>query len=250
MDYFLTIAASDNSGGAGIQQDCKVAHELGYWALSAVTGITAQNFNKTYAVEAVSGKMLEAQLQQSIHSFPVKAIKIGAICNKENIAVIANHLNAFSNIPIVLDPVLSATSGASFLDNSSLHLLKETLFPLTRIITPNKPEFELLVNQQITTIEEGIEIAKEKCKEWETAILLKGGHFDDALIKEALITKHEVLCFERERKNYTYNHGTGCTLSSALACFLGNEKSLKESYYLASNYLTELFDNLQIKLLR
>jgi hydroxymethylpyrimidine/phosphomethylpyrimidine kinase len=93
-------------------------------------------------------------------------------------------------------------------------------------------------------------LPKEKCTEWETAILLKGGHFDDALIKEALITKHEVLCFERERKNYTYNHGTGCTLSSALACFLGNEKSLKESYYLASNYLTELFDNLQIKLLR
>jgi hydroxymethylpyrimidine/phosphomethylpyrimidine kinase len=248
MNYFLTIAASDNSGGAGIQQDIKVAHDLGYWALSAISGITVQNFNKVFEIEAVNKNLLQSQIEQCLKAFPVHAIKIGAICNIKNLKVIAECLEKNSAKHIVLDPVLFSTSGKPFLDASALNTLKEVLFPLTELVTPNKPEFEILVNRNINTIEEAIEIAKEKCLEWNTAILLKGGHFNDSMITEALITNTNVNKFKRERKNYNYQHGTGCTLSSALACYLGRNTSLSNAYSLASEYLVKYYDSLQIKM--
>ena len=248
MDYFLTIAASDNSGGAGIQQDIKVAHDLGYWALSAITGITVQDFKHVFDIQAVNPSMLKSQIQQCLQSFPVKTVKIGAICNSENMLVITECLNQFQQKHVVLDPVLFSTSGAPFLDISSLKLLRETLFPLTELITPNKQEFELLTNHRITTIEEAIEIARDKCMEWNTSILLKGGHFNEPMIREALVTKTDVYRFERKRNTFTYSHGTGCTLSSALACFIGKNISIYDSYFLASKYLVNLYDELQIKI--
>jgi len=249
VKYFLTIAASDNSGGAGIQQDIKIAHDLGYWALSAITGITAQNFKKVLRIEAVDASLLRSQIEQCCTSFPVNAIKIGAICSLDNIKVIAYCLKKYTIEHIVLDTVLSSTSGKKFLNKESLNVLKKELFPLTELITPNKPEFEILTDTKFDTIEEGIEIAKSFCIEWHTSILLKGGHFSNAKIKEALITKDYVYCFERERIKFNYEHGTGCTLSSALACFLGNNMSFQESYTQASEYLVKLYNSLKYKML-
>jgi len=248
MDYFLTIAASDNSGGAGVQQDIKVAHDLGYWALSAITGITAQNFNNVIDLEAVNPRLLQSQIEQCCSSFNVQTIKIGAICSPENIKVIADCLKKYHCENVVLDPVLTSTSGKAFLDKPSLHILKETLFPLTKLITPNKHEFEILTNRKINTIDEGIEIAKDYCKEWNTSILIKGGHFSDIKIKEALITKDNVFNYEKERITFSYLHGTGCTLSTALSCFLGKNISFEDAYTLASEYLVKLYHSLQIKL--
>lgn len=248
MDYFLTIAASDNSGGAGIQQDIKVAHELGYWALSAITGITVQNFNKVFDIEAVTSNLLKSQIEQCFLSFPVRTVKIGAICSAENLLVIVDCLKQFPQKHVILDPVLFSTGGVPFLDKSSLNLLQEALFPLTELITPNKPEFELLTNHKINSIDEAIEIATEKCNEWNTSILLKGGHFNEILIKEALITKTDVYRFERKRNTFSYSHGTGCTLSSALACYIGRNRSLYDSYLLSSKYLIDFYDNLKIKI--
>lgn len=241
MEYYLTIAASDSSGGAGVQQDIKVAHDLGYWTLSAITGITIQDLNNVYTVEPVNPCILKRQIEQCFLSFSVKAIKIGAICSNENLMVIAECLKQFHQRHIVLDPVLFSTSGTSFLDLSSIDLLQKTLFPLTELITPNKPEFELLTNRKISSIDEGIIIAKEKCKEWNTSIFLKGGHFNDTIIREALITEKEVYHFKRKRNAFSYQHGTGCTISTALACFLGKNKSLKSSYYLSTKYLVNLY---------
>ncbi|BAX82059.1 bifunctional hydroxymethylpyrimidine kinase/phosphomethylpyrimidine kinase [Labilibaculum antarcticum] len=245
MEYFLTIAASDSSGGAGIQQDCKVAHDLGYWALSALTGITVQNFEKVFSVESVNPELLQSQIEKLLQSFPVRTVKIGAICSQENLMVICNCLQQFPKIHVVLDPVLASTSGKALFDSSALHLLKEELFPLCELITPNKQEFELLADCKINTVEEGIEIAKEKSKEWGTAILLKGGHFTDDKIREALICKSEVYHFEKERKNFKYQHGTGCTLSTAVSCFLGENESAINSCRLASDYLDEHYFSLQ-----
>jgi len=244
MDYFLTIAASDNSGGAGIQQDIKVAHDLDYWALSAITGITVQNFKNVYDIQAVKPCLLKSQIEQCFRSFDVKTVKIGAICSNENIVVIADCLKQFSPKHVVLDPVLFSTGGIPFLDTSSLNIIQEILFPLTELITPNKPEFEFLTNLKISSIDEGIEIATDKCKEWDTSILLKGGHFNETQIREALITKTNVYRFERNRKNFSYSHGTGCTLSSALACFIGKNLSFYNSYLLSSKYLVDFYDEL------
>ncbi len=248
MDYFLTIAASDNSGGAGIQQDIKVARDLGYWALSAVTGITVQNFKNVFEIIAVTPDILKLQIEQCFLSFPVKTIKIGTVCSKENLIAIVDCLKKYPHKNVVFDPVLFSTDGTPFLETSALTFLQEALFPSTRLITPNKPEFELLTNHKITSIDEGIEIATVKCKEWDTSILLKGGHFNSTLIREALITKNEVYRCERERKKLSYSHGTGCTLSSAIACYIGRNVSLYDSYSLSSKYLIDLYDELQIKI--
>ncbi|MFW5851022.1 MAG: bifunctional hydroxymethylpyrimidine kinase/phosphomethylpyrimidine kinase, partial [Bacteroidota bacterium] len=111
MDYFLTIAASDNSGGAGIQQDIKVAHDLDYWALSAVTGITVQNFKNVSEIEAVEPWLLKSQIEQCFRSFEVKTVKIGAVCSRENLKVIGGCLKQFSPKHVVIDPVLFSTGG-------------------------------------------------------------------------------------------------------------------------------------------
>ncbi len=246
MKYFLTIAASDNSGGAGVQQDIKTAHDLGYWALSAITGITIQNFKEVFELEPINPYILQSQIEQCCASFPVQAIKIGAICSINNLTIIVDCLKKYPIKHVVLDPVLFSTSGKAFLDESSIHVLKETLIPLTELITPNKPEFEILTNRNINTIEEGIEIAKVKCLKWNTSILLKGGHFNDTKIKEAFITKDHVYRFERERKTFIYEHGTGCTLSTALSCFLGNNISYQDAYTRSSKYLVRHYYLLQM----
>lgn len=245
MEYFLTIAASDNSGGAGIQQDMRVAQSLGYWTLSALTGITVQNFNSVSRVEAISPDLLQQQIDECLKSFSVKAIKIGAICSTDNIVAIVHSLKSHLVKLIILDPVLASTSGKGFLDSSALSLLTEQLFPLTELITPNRSEFELLTEQYIDDIDTAVEIARDKCKEWNTSILLKGGHYNCATIKEAIVTKTEVFRFERQRKQFQYQHGTGCTLSSALACYVGKGCSLTEAYTKASEYLLDFYDSVQ-----
>lgn len=248
MDYFLTIAASDTSGGAGIQQDIKVAHNLGYWALSALTGITVQNFQHVFEIQAVSPTLLSSQIEQCLLSFPLKAIKIGAICSEENIQVITNCLKKYPQKHVVLDPVLASTGGEPFLNHSSLSVLQKELFPLTELITPNKPELELLSNNSIHTLDDAIEIAKEKSAEWNTTILLKGGHYSGEKIKEALVTPTNIICFQRDRKEFTYSHGTGCTLSSALACYLGKGETMSNAYKLASKLVIDFYSNMSQKL--
>ncbi len=243
MNYFLTIAASDNSGGAGVQQDIKVANSLGFWALSSLTGITVQNFSKVYHVEPVNPILLEQQLVTCLESHHIKVIKIGAICSFQNIFMIAKCLKNISNRIIVLDPVLFSSDQTPLLNGGQRELI-ETLFPLTTLITPNKPEFELLTNQKFNFLDEAIEIAKIKSKEWNTSILLKGGHYESIMINEALITKEKVYRFERVRKKFTYTHGTGCTISTAMACFLAKNKSFREAYLLSSRYLARTYEKL------
>lgn len=243
MNYFLTIAASDNSGGAGVQQDIKVANRLGFWPLSSLTGITVQNFSKVYHVEPVNHILLEQQIVTCLESYDIKAIKIGAICSIQNISIIAKCLKNISNRIIVLDPVLFSSDQTPLLKGGQRELI-ENLFPLTTLVTPNKPEFELLANQKFSSLDEAIEIAKIKSHEWNTSILLKGGHYDCIMINEALVTKENVYRFERERKKFTYTHGTGCTISTAMACFLGKNKSFREAYLLSSRYLTRTYGKL------
>lgn len=248
MKYFLTIAASDTSGGAGIQQDIKVAHDIGYWALSAITGITSQNFEVVTDMKAVQPQLLDSQIKMCLKSFNVTAIKIGAICSSENIEVIADCLKEHSCKNVVLDPVLSSSSGKAFLETSALEILKNKLFPLAKLITPNKPELEMLTGRKIKNINEAIDIAKRCCKRWGTSILIKGGHFRDKDLTEAIVTCEYVHRFNRTRKTFSFSHGTGCTFSTALACFLEKKKDLSVAYNKASNYLIEYYQSIQDKL--
>nr|HPI46375.1 bifunctional hydroxymethylpyrimidine kinase/phosphomethylpyrimidine kinase [Tenuifilaceae bacterium] len=180
-----------------------------------------------------------------LKSFSVKAIKIGAICSTDNILAIVHSLQKHPVKHIILDPVLASTGGKGFLDSSALNILTEELFPLIELITPNRPEFELLTGQNINDIDTAIDIARDKCRKWNTSILLKGGHYNCATIKEAIVTNTEVFRFERQRKKFQYQHGTGCTLSSALACYFCKGLSLTEAYIKASEYLVDFYDSVQ-----
>lgn len=239
--YFLTIAASDSSGGAGIQQDIKVAGELGYRTLCAVTGITVQDYNHLFYVEPVRSSILSMQADKCLSSFPVSAVKIGALCSASNVPVVAQCLQKHSSRYVVLDPVLASTGGSALFPGEAVHALTNILFPLTGVVTPNKHEFEMLAGVEIDTIEQGAVIAETFCRKWNTSILLKGGHFGHQKIREALITADGTLFFERNRLKLSYDHGTGCTFSTALACFLGNGLSLPEAYHKASEYLVRHF---------
>ncbi len=245
MNYFLTIAASDNSGGAGIQQDIKTALELKSWALSAITGITVQNFNQVFTIKPLPSYLLKSQIDTCINYFPIDCIKIGAICSKENAITIAKSLKKNHKNNIVIDPVIFSTSGARFLDNESIKILKQELFSIASLVTPNKNEFELLVEQEISSIDQAIKIAKDKCYEWNTAILLKGAHYESDTIREALITHTDIYFFEKERDEFHYSHGTGCMLSSAIACYLGMGLSLYDACFLASKLLVDFYKNIQ-----
>jgi hydroxymethylpyrimidine/phosphomethylpyrimidine kinase len=246
MKYFLTIAASDNSGGAGIQQDLKVAEELGYWGLSAITGITTQNFEKLDGVYPISPEILSGQIEINIQSFQINCIKIGAICSEKNIIAISDILQKYKLKNIVLDPVFSPSNGKEFLQSKSVKLFREKLLPYINIVTPNRIELSLLAEKEILNFEEGLEASKELNKRFNCNVYIKGGHFESNSIKEALVTHSEVNIFEKERLSLNYSHGTGCTFSTALSCFLGDNIELKYACIKASEFVSRIYQKLEI----
>lgn len=246
MKYILTIAASDNSGGAGIQQDLKIAQEIGFWGLSAITGITVQNFEKLQSIHPSPPKVLQDQIEMNLNSFQIECVKIGAICSEDNIKVISSILTKNKLINVVLDTVFAPSKGKEFFRKKSIKLFKEELLPLVHIITPNKNELSLLAETEISDFDKGLEASKKIIKQFDCNIYLKGGHFTGNSIREALITKDEISFFEKERLNLKYSHGTGCTFSTALSCFLGDGINLKEACIKASEYVSIKYKNLNL----
>ena len=241
MKYYLTIAASDNSGGAGIQQDLKVAESMGYWGLSAITGITVQNFMKLDSIYPIPANILSQQIEMNINSFNINACKIGAVCSEENIHVISSILQKYELKNIVLDTVFSPTHGKAFINHGLIKIFKGKLLPHVNIITPNKDELSLLTGKEILNFEQGIEAALKLAKQYNCYIYMKGGHYEGNTINEALINKNKVVNFEKERLTLKYSHGTGCTFSTALTCYLGNGLSLKEACVKASEYVSNMY---------
>lgn len=240
MKYFLTIAASDNSGGAGIQRDLKVAYDLDYWGLSAITGITVQDSTRMERLYPVSAKILAQQIEKSIHAFPVTAVKIGAICSNENIVLIADMLRRHHFPIVVLDTVFAPTQGPEFI--KSIKLFRDQLLPHVNIITPNKDELALLIDKEINDFKEAVKNAETLSRNYKCNIFLTGGHFAGNTIQEALICNGKTSgTFKKEKLNLSYHHGTGCTLSSALSCFVGKGDSMKQACQRASSYVTRTY---------
>jgi len=237
MKYFLTIAASDNSSGAGIQQDLKTAKDFGCWGLSAITAITSQNFNKTFFIKPLESTLVKQQINACCKYFPIDAIKIGVIGSINNAIIITKAIKKYKLKNIVFDPVIISSSGKYLTDKQTINFIKTQLFPLCDLITPNKIELELFANKKIDNISDAISIVKEKSNEWKTNILIKGGHFNSPIIYEAIIHKNVVYTFQHKRLTFNYSHGTGCTLSSAIACLLANNINIIDAYKLASRYL-------------
>jgi hydroxymethylpyrimidine/phosphomethylpyrimidine kinase len=237
MKKILTIAGSDCSGGAGIQADIKTitAHKM--YAMSAITSLTAQNTTGVYGVLDSSPEFLSLQLDAIFTDIYSDAVKIGMVSNKELISVIADKLVEYKAKNIVLDPVMVSTSGSKLLNDDAMEILINKLLPLANIITPNILEAECLCGFHIETKEDMKKAAVKISEKFTGHILIKGGHLRNCS-DDLLYSNGEFIWYSQEKINNPNTHGTGCTLSSAIACNLGNGCNIKESIFNAKKYIT------------
>lgn len=237
----LTIAGSDSSGGAGIQADLKTIEAHGLYGMSVITALTAQNTMGVTSVHETPPSFVIKQMDVIFDDIMPDAIKIGMVANPEIIIAIANRLDhAFSSgqsIPIVLDPVMVATSGSKLLSDDALDALKMKLMPHAVLITPNIPEAEILSGLAIHTKEDMMNAAKEIAAFYHGHILIKGGHLTSDS-DDLLYYKGEFLWFSQKRIANENTHGTGCTLSSALACALSKGLRVPDAVERAKAYVT------------
>lgn len=233
----LTIAGSDSSGGAGIQADIKTMTVNGVYAMSAVTALTAQNTMGVRSVMEVTPEFLEEQLDCIFTDIRPDAVKIGMLPSAALMRAAAGKLREYRAEKIVVDPVMVATSGSRLMREDAVQVMKEEIFPLADLITPNLPEAEALSGRRIVTERDMEEAAAAIGKSCGTAVLLKGGHQrNDA--NDLLYQKDGVRWFRGQRIDNPNTHGTGCTLSSAIAANLAKGFSMEESVERAKKYLS------------
>ncbi len=237
MRTALTIAGSDSSGGAGIQADIKTMTANGVYAMSVITALTAQNTTGVTGIMEVTPDFLKKQLDCVFTDIRPDAIKIGMVSSAELMKAIAGKLSEYDADNIVLDPVMVATSGAKLIDEGAIQTLKEVLLPNATVITPNIPEAEVLCQMQIKTKNDMEEAARRIGKEYQCAVLVKGGHqFNDA--NDLLYREGTIRWFHGRRINNPNTHGTGCTLSSAIAANLAKGFLLDEAVERAKAYIS------------
>ncbi len=237
MKTALTIAGSDSCGGAGIQADIKTMTMNGVYAMSAITALTAQNTTGVTGIMEVTPDFLIEQIDDIFTDIRPDAVKIGMVSSSGLIRAIAERLTYYEAQNIVVDPVMVATSGARLISEDAIATLVECLLPIASVVTPNIPEAEVLSGMKITSAED-METAAEKIRQtYHCAVLLKGGHSlndaNDLLVYDG---KHE--WFSGRRINNPNTHGTGCTLSSAIASNLAKGFDMKTSVLRAKEYIS------------
>ena len=245
MKVVLSIAGSDSSGGAGIQADIKTILANGCFAETAITALTAQNTLGVRDIMNVTPEFLEHELDAIFEDIRPDAVKIGMVSDKNLIKSIAKKLKQYQAKNIVVDPVMVATSGSKLLSDDAISTLIEELIPLADIITPNIPEAEVLSGIEIHNISDMEEAIKIISKLGSKSVLLKGGHMiNDA--NDLLFYNNELTWINGKRINNTNTHGTGCTLSSAIASNLAKDydmvSAIKRSKYYLSTCLMQMLD--------
>ncbi len=237
MRTALTIAGSDCSGGAGIQADIKTMTANHVYAMSAVTALTAQNTLGVTNIMEVTPDFLKDQLDAIFTDIYPDAVKTGMVSSSALIEVIADKLSEYKAKNIVVDPVMVATSGAKLISDDAIETLKNRLLPLATVITPNIPEAEVLAQMAISSEDEMVSAAERIFETFGCAVLLKGGHqINDA--NDLLYRKEGYVWFKGRRIDNPNTHGTGCTLSSAIASNLAKGKDLDESVRCAKDYIS------------
>lgn len=237
MKKILTIAGSDSSGGAGIQADIKTITAHNMYAMSAITALTAQNTTGVYGVLDTPPEFVAQQLDCVFSDIVPDAVKIGMVSSSVIIKTIAEKLKELQAKNIVVDPVMVSTSGSRLLSEEALDALVTQLLPLGTVITPNVPEAEVLCGFQIQNKEDMLQAAQTISGKLDCAVLVKGGHLQgDAA--DVLYEKGQTFWFQQPRIDNPNSHGTGCTLSSAIACNLAEGRTLHESIERAKAYLT------------
>lgn len=241
MKKVLSIAGSDSSGGAGIQADIKTiaAHQM--YAMTVITVLTAQNTTGVYGISEVESEFVENQMTCVFSDIFPDAVKIGMVYNADIIRSITAKLKQYQAKNIILDPVMVATSGGNLLSDDSIESLKTELMPLADIITPNIPEAECLCGFAIHDKSDMVRAAKKIAKNYQGSILIKGGHLLESADDFLLINKegsNQEIWFPGEKIANSNTHGTGCTLSSAIACGLAAGADIEQAVRKAKDYIT------------
>ena len=237
MKTALTIAGSDSSGGAGIQADIKTMTMHGVYAMSAITAMTAQNTTGVRAIQESTPEFLRQQLDAVFEDIYPDAVKIGMTASSELIRVIADRLRFYGAGNVVVDPVMVASAGSSLIRQDAVQMLIRELLPISTLVTPNIPEAQVLSGMAIKTKADMTTAAKQIGDRYRCAVLLKGGHcVNDA--NDLLYENGELIWFEGKRIDNPNTHGTGCTLSSAIAANLASGFPLAESVQKAKEYIS------------
>ena len=233
----LTIAGSDSSGGAGIQADIKTMQANGVYAMSAITALTAQNTTRVSGIFEVTSEFLGQQLDAVFTDIYPDAVKIGMVASAELVKMIAFKIKEYKAERIVVDPVMVSTSGSRLISEEAIQILKTELFPLASVLTPNIPEAEVLFGASIHSAEDMERAAQAISEEYHCAVLLKGGHqLNDA--NDLLYAEEKSRWFYGRRIDNPNTHGTGCTLSSAIASNLAKGYGLEEAVERAKEYIS------------
>ncbi|CAD7048757.1 bifunctional hydroxymethylpyrimidine kinase/phosphomethylpyrimidine kinase [Pseudorhizobium endolithicum] len=234
----LSIAGSDPSGGAGIQADLKTFAARGTYGMSVLTALTAQNTRGVFGVHFVPAAFVADQLRAVLDDIQVDAIKIGMIGNAEIAEAIADILADRPHIPIVLDPVMVAKGGAPLLEADAVEAVRTRLLPLAALITPNLPEAAALLRRSEATDRTEMAVQADALRRMgPQAVLVKGGHLESAESPDVLIDSNGTTWFESPRLHTRNTHGTGCTLSSAIAAEMGKGSGIAEAVRAAKHYL-------------
>ena len=236
----LAIAGSDSGGGAGIQADIKTISACECFATTAITAITAQNTLGVTDIHAIPTNSLKNQIKSVLEDIGTDSVKIGMLHNSETIIAVNEMLQQFKITNIVLDPVMVATSGNRLLQTEAINFLKDVLIPNARVITPNIPEAEILLGKKIFSQSELPKFAKELSNNQTISVFLKAGHLSDNDLIDVLYNAetNEVIELKSKRIDTRNTHGTGCTLSSALAAFLARGFELNEAVQKAKDYMS------------
>ena len=235
----LIIAGSDSSGGAGIQADIKTVTALGSYAMTAVTAVTVQNTKGVSSVVPIKPKEIVKQILFTCKDIKPNGIKIGMLHSSQVIKSVANALNKVKTPKIILDPVMVAKGGAKLINHSAIKTLRDKLMKKAYLITPNIPEAEVLTKTKIKSLEDMIYAANILLKFGVKNVLLKGGHKRSKYMEDVLLNKKEIKIFKNKKIKTKNTHGTGCTLSSAIATFLSCGKPLKKSCELGIKYVNQ-----------
>ncbi len=237
MKTALTIAGSDCSGGAGIQADLKTMTMNGVYGMSAITALTAQNTTGVKAIQESTPEFLKQQIDVIFEDIYPDAVKIGMVSSSELIHVIVDRLKWYHAKNVVVDPVMVATSGSALMKDNAVQILIDELLPIAALATPNIPEAEILSGLIIKTEEDMLRAAKRIGDSYHCSVLLKGGHsINDS--NDLLYANGELVWFKGKRINNPNTHGTGCTLSSAIASNLAKGFTLVESVQRAKDYIS------------
>ena len=235
----LIIAGSDSSGGAGIQADIKTVTSLGSYAMTAITAVTSQNTTGVKSIVKIKPKDIYSQIVFSVNDIRPYAVKIGMLHSKQVIKTVLKSLKKIKSKKIVLDPVMVAKGGAKLINNSAIIYIKKELMKKVFLVTPNIPEAEILSKTKISSVKDMIKAGKILINLGAKNVLIKGGHLKSKQINDILLSKKFIKVFKSKKYISKNTHGTGCTLSSAIATNLSCGKDLIKSCELGIKYVNE-----------